>query len=68
LSGWAALHQELAQVDPAAAARIHANDPQRIQRALEVYRLTGKTITGLQQTRVVGVNRRRSHGIYRHAP
>jgi tRNA dimethylallyltransferase len=52
LSGWAALHQELEQVDPAAAARIHANDPQRIQRALEVYRLTGKTITGLQQSRV----------------
>jgi tRNA dimethylallyltransferase len=52
LSGWAALHQELQRVDPAAAARIHANDPQRIQRALEVYRLTGNTITGLQQTRV----------------
>ena len=52
LSGWAALHQELEKVDPAAAARIHANDPQRIQRALEVYRLTGHTITGLQQMRV----------------
>ncbi len=51
-SGWAALHRELGQVDPAAAARIHANDPQRIQRALEVYRLTGNTITGLQQKRV----------------
>ncbi len=51
-SGWAALHRELGQVDPAAAARIHANDPQRIQRALEVYRLTGSTITGLQQKRV----------------
>ena len=51
-TGWAALHRELGQVDPAAAARIHANDPQRIQRALEVYRLTGKTITGLQQKRV----------------
>ncbi|MEP6884253.1 MAG: tRNA (adenosine(37)-N6)-dimethylallyltransferase MiaA [Gammaproteobacteria bacterium] len=52
LTGWAALHVELQQVDPAAAARIHVNDPQRIQRALEVYRLTGKTITGLQQKRV----------------
>jgi tRNA dimethylallyltransferase len=30
--GWAALHAELAKVDPAAAARIHATDPQRIQR------------------------------------
>jgi tRNA dimethylallyltransferase len=51
-SGWAAMHRELERVDPAAAARIHANDPQRIQRALEVYRLTGETITGLQQRRV----------------
>jgi tRNA dimethylallyltransferase len=48
-SGWAAVHRELAEVDPAAAARIHVNDPQRIQRALEVYRLTGTTITSLQQ-------------------
>ena len=37
-SGWASLHEELARVDPQAAARIHVNDPQRIQRALEVYR------------------------------
>ncbi len=51
-SGWAALHRELEQVDPAAAARIHANDAQRIQRALEVYRLTGTTISALQQKRV----------------
>lgn len=50
--GWGALHQELQSVDPAAAARIHVNDPQRIQRALEVYRLTGRTITGLQQVRM----------------
>jgi tRNA dimethylallyltransferase len=49
--GWAALHAELARVDPAAARRIHANDPQRIQRALEVYRVTGRPITGLQQNR-----------------
>lgn len=51
-SGWAAVHQELGKVDPAAAARIHVNDPQRIQRALEVYRLTGEPITRLQQNRV----------------
>jgi tRNA dimethylallyltransferase len=50
--GWAALHRELEQVDPAAAARIHVNDPQRIQRALEVYRLTGETITKLQHKRM----------------
>ncbi len=47
--GWAVLHAELARVDPEAAARIHVNDPQRIQRALEVYRATGSPITRLQQ-------------------
>jgi len=39
--GWAAMHKELALIDPQTAARIHPNDPQRIQRALEIYRLTG---------------------------
>jgi tRNA dimethylallyltransferase len=43
--GWEALHQELARVDPAAARRIHPNDPQRIGRALEVYRLTGRPLS-----------------------
>ena len=43
--GWAALHAELAVIDPSAAARIHATDAQRIQRALEVYRLSGRTIS-----------------------
>ncbi|MBD9478130.1 tRNA (adenosine(37)-N6)-dimethylallyltransferase MiaA [Pseudoxanthomonas sp. PXM02] len=47
--GWPALHAELASIDPVAAARIHATDPQRIQRALEVYRLTGKPISHWQQ-------------------
>jgi tRNA dimethylallyltransferase len=51
-AGWQAVHQELAEVDPQAAARIHFNDPQRIQRALEVHRVTGQTITKLQQARV----------------
>jgi tRNA dimethylallyltransferase len=51
-SGWGAVHRELAAVDPIAAARIHINDPQRIQRALEVYRLTGQPISHLQQSRV----------------
>ncbi len=50
-AGWAAVHGELERVDPAAAARIHINDPQRIQRALEVYRVTGEPITRLQQSR-----------------
>ena len=48
-SSWAALHAELANVDPKAAARIHANDAQRISRALEVFQLTGTPITTLQQ-------------------
>lgn len=46
--GWEALHAELARFDPDAAARIHPRDNQRIQRALEVYELTGKTITAWQ--------------------
>ncbi len=47
--GWAAMHAELAAIDPTAAARIHATDPQRIQRALEVYRLSGRTISDWQR-------------------
>lgn len=47
--GWQALHQELAKVDPQAALRIHPNDPQRINRALEVYYLTGKSLTELTE-------------------
>ncbi len=47
LKGWAVMHQQLAEVDPVAAARIHHNDPQRINRALEVYRISGKTLTEL---------------------
>lgn len=43
--GWPALHHELAQRDPAAAQRIDPNNGQRIQRALEVYALTGRSIT-----------------------
>jgi len=43
--GKEALHARLAQVDPQAAARIHVNDPQRIQRALEVYEISGKPLS-----------------------
>ena len=43
--GWAAMHAELARVDPLAARRIHPNDPQRIQRGLEVHRLTGRALS-----------------------
>lgn len=47
--GWAVLHQQLLQIDPVAGARIHPNDPQRLSRALEVFRITGKTMTELTQ-------------------
>ena len=46
-SSWQAMHQSLAEIDPKAAARIHQNDPQRITRALEVYRITGNTLSQL---------------------
>ncbi|MGI9284018.1 MAG: tRNA (adenosine(37)-N6)-dimethylallyltransferase MiaA [Pseudomonadales bacterium] len=46
--GWPALHAELAQIDAVAAARIHPTDTQRLQRALEVYRSCGVTLTALQ--------------------
>ena len=46
-NGWAALHNELAKIDPISAARINPNDSQRINRALEVFYLTGKTLTEL---------------------
>lgn len=43
--GKLALHQRLAQIDPQAANRIHPNDPQRVQRALEIFELTGKAMS-----------------------
>lgn len=46
--GWPVLHARLAGIDPAAAARIHPNDAQRIQRALEVHAATGERISALQ--------------------
>jgi tRNA dimethylallyltransferase len=49
--GWEALHQELCRIDPVAGDRIHPNDPQRLSRALEVYRISGKTMTELTQTK-----------------
>ncbi len=45
--GLAALHEALARVDPVSAARIHPNDPQRLMRALEVYRLSGRPLSEL---------------------
>ena len=48
--GWDALHRQLQEIDPVAAARIHPNDPQRLSRALEVFFISGKTLTELTQT------------------
>lgn len=53
--GWQQLHAQLQEIDPIAAARIHPNDPQRLSRALEVYRVSGKTLTELTQTKGEGL-------------
>ena len=46
--GWAALHTELQRIDPVSAQRIHPNDPQRLLRALEVWHISGQTMTQLR--------------------
>jgi len=46
-AGWPAMHRELARVDPETAARLQPNDAQRIQRALEVYHVTGRPMSEL---------------------
>ena len=54
--GWPAMHEKLALVDPVTAARLQPNDAQRIQRALEVFELTGESMTDLyakQQSEVL---------------
>jgi tRNA dimethylallyltransferase len=51
--GWPALHAELAQVDPVTAARLNPADSQRIQRALEVYRLSGQPMSSLHAIKKV---------------
>jgi tRNA dimethylallyltransferase len=47
--GWPAMHSRLAEIDPVTAARIHPNDAQRIQRALEFYELTGQAPSRLNE-------------------
>lgn len=47
--GWHALHEQLAVIDPESAARIHPNDPQRLSRALEVYRVSGQSMSALRR-------------------
>lgn len=46
--GWSHIHALLAEIDPAVAAEIHPNHSQRVSRALEVYRISGKTMTELR--------------------
>ena len=46
--GWQAMHAQLQSIDPISAARIHPNDPQRVLRALEVYTISGKSLTDWQ--------------------
>ena len=50
--GWQALHKRLKSIDPDSAAHIHPNDVQRIQRALEVFEIAGKTMTQLQKDHI----------------
>ncbi len=54
--GWEALHRELHSGDPVAAERIHPNNRQRLLRALEVLRVTGRPISGFWQAEVAGKN------------
>ena len=49
-TGWPAMHAELARVDPVTAARLHPSDSQRIQRALEVFRLSGQALSFFHTT------------------
>lgn len=48
MHGWPALHAQLASIDPTVAAKIHPTDSQRIERALEVYRISGKPMSALR--------------------
>ena len=50
--GWLAVHKRLQEVDPESAARLHQNDAQRLQRALEVFELSGRTMTSWQKEKM----------------
>jgi len=53
--GWPALHAELARVDPATASRLERTDAQRIQRAIEIHRVTGRTMSSLLRETAIPV-------------
>ena len=54
--GWPSMHAELAGVDPATAARLNPADSQRISRALEVYRISGRTLSSFHTTKSVAID------------
>ncbi len=54
--GWPAMHAALALVDPVTAARLHPADSQRIQRALEVYRVSGQPLSFFHTTKIIAKN------------
>lgn len=56
VQGWPALHAELARVDPVTAARLNPADSQRIQRALEVYRASGRPLSSFHTTKTIADN------------
>lgn len=56
--GWPAMHEKLADVDPVTAARLHRTDAQRISRALEVYRQTGRPLSSYQSQPTAGTKYR----------
>ena len=61
--GWDKMHLALAKVDPEAAARVHPNDPQRIGRALEVFRMTGKPLSLWQRQKLPGLQDKMNYPI-----
>ena len=62
--GWDSVHRQLAQVDPESAARIHPNDPQRLQRALEVFLVSGKTMTQLHAEEKIARGKATPAGVF----
>lgn len=66
--GWAHIHQLLAAVDPRAAQRFLPSDKQRLTRALEVYRITGKAISDLHDEQEVNINKNYNFQLYALLP
>ncbi|MCM2251098.1 MAG: tRNA (adenosine(37)-N6)-dimethylallyltransferase MiaA [Ramlibacter sp.] len=66
--GWPSLHAELARVDPQAALRLAPNDAQRIQRALEVFRLTGQPLSSFHRTKAPGTDEENTMALFSLEP